>query len=133
MVCRAGLGRRPARGLERRMREQWGRHLRCTWWRSARTRDSTPGPETLGASAGQPDTVGAYRRRCRSVPHPAFRELPHLEWRDSGDYPVAAAMRRCGDPGADWVALVEPGDRLAPQALAAAIEVGSAVRNGSSA
>ena len=52
-----------------------------------------------------------------ACPHD-FDGKPGLEWietRDRADEPAARAMRRAG---ADWVAVIRPGDRLEPHALA---------------
>ena len=111
--------------LERRMREQWGQAPAVHVVAFCAYEKITHLPETLESLAGQ--LYGGWGLTVVGAgpcPHPAFRELPHLEWCDAGADPVAAANAAVRDTGADWVALVEPGDRLAPQALAAAIEAG---------
>ncbi len=55
-------------------------------------------------------------------PDALFGEQPNLEWYQCGDDPESAINRAIADTDADWVGLIRPGDRLAPNALFACID-----------
>lgn len=85
-------------------------------------------PMRRGAEAGLADTLDSLATQIypswrltvvADTPSPdsMFDEHEQLAWICDADHPAAAADRVAREERGDWVAIVEPGDRLAPQAL----------------
>lgn len=81
-----------------------------------------------GQQAALADTIAAiaqqwYERWGLSVlapfacPDPSFSELANLEWLQVDANPDTALRQALADSALDWFVLLEPGDRLPPQAL----------------
>ena len=84
-----------------------------------------PGEETLLADTLDSLSIQLYPHWGLTVvspqpcPQPAFEELPNLEWIevDPEADPAAAVNLAVAETGADWVAWIPPGLRLAPEIL----------------